>query len=67
MERCCRVSLVLEKSGGDPKLDAIYRSAALTAKVSCLLKLHTHNSFFVESVSFFLEPSELHFPAGECA
>eukprot|EP00435_Cladocopium_sp_Y103_P025441 s2160_g6.t1 len=32
MERCCRVSQLCDKAWSDPKLDAIYRSAAQAAK-----------------------------------
>eukprot|EP00435_Cladocopium_sp_Y103_P008095 s1708_g2.t1 len=32
MERCCRVLQLCDKAWSDPKLDAIYRSAAQAAK-----------------------------------
>ena len=33
MERSCRVSLICDKPGVDPKLESMYRSAALASKV----------------------------------
>ena len=36
MERSCRVSMLTEKNGLDPKLDNLYRSASLVHKAKLL-------------------------------